>query len=311
MSERELKTIWGSAIKFFREKVSTADGYVAPGDYNNKAGYLKPDDYSDIGQAKVLAREYGGELVYAVGMGFLRYDGMVWNASKLHATACMEDLLDLQLEDAMVMCAETKQAVIDAGADAAAVESGGKRDIKNFTDSQMELFIEYLEAKAYFAFVMKRRDMKYVSSALQAAQPMLEVDIKELDSNPYLLNTLAGTLDLREGLSSLREHDPRDLITKITTASPSDEGEDLWNDQLDRTFEGKRDIIDYTQESFGEDIFGVVENEKLTILYGDGRNGKSTVCNSIVGVLGSYAGTISADILTANCRRNPKPEIAE
>ena len=50
---------------------------------------------------------------------------------------------------------------------------------------------------------------------------------------------------------------------------------------------------------------------KLVIAYGDGRNGKSTYWNSIARVLGSYCGGISADALTANCKRNIKPEMAE
>lgn len=51
--------------------------------------------------------------------------------------------------------------------------------------------------------------------------------------------------------------------------------------------------------------------EALVIAYGDGRNGKSTYWNSIARVLGSYCGGISADALTANCKRNIKPEMAE
>lgn len=314
LSNSELKTIWGSAIKFFKEKVSSQNGYVPPDDYNDpsrKPGYLKPEDYSDIGEAKVLVREYGDELVFTPATDYLRFDGRVWIESKQQAVGAMEEFLDLQLADAMLLCAERKKAVIASGADEAAVESGGKRDIKNFTDKQRRLFMEYLEAREYYAFVMKRRDMKYVASTLQAAKPMLETSVESLDADPFLLNTPAGTLDLREGIGSLRPHDPGDLITKITRCAPSDEGKGLWEDQLDRTFEGKADIIGYTQASFGEDIFGRVENERLTIPYGGGRNGKSTVCNSIAGVLGNYAGTISADVLTANCKRNPKPEIAE
>ena len=252
--------------------------------------------------------EYGDELIYTAGTDYLRYDGMVWNESKQQAIGAMEEFLDLQLEDAMHLCAETKKACEDMGFNP---EDVGKRDIKEMEEEYIKLLEAYLEARKYYAFVMKRRDMKYVTSALQAAKPMLEIKTTDLDSNPYLLNTPAGTLDLRKGLSSLRPHNPRDYITKITKYAPSDDGKEIWEDQLDKTFEGKGDIIKYTRDSFGEDIFGVVENEKLTIPYGGGRNGKSTVCNSIAGVLGSYAGTISADVLTANCRRNPKPEIAE
>lgn len=54
-----------------------------------------------------------------------------------------------------------------------------------------------------------------------------------------------------------------------------------------------------------------VYEEALIIAYGEGRNGKSTFWNTVSKVLGTYAGTISADTMTANCRRNVKPEIAE
>ena len=49
----------------------------------------------------------------------------------------------------------------------------------------------------------------------------------------------------------------------------------------------------------------------MIIAYGEGRNGKSTFWNTVAKVLGTYAGTISSDTMTANCRRNVKPEIAE
>ena len=61
LEKEELKTIWYSALKFFRNKVKSQPGYVAPDEYNADfdAGSLKPDDYSDIGQAKKLVQEYG------------------------------------------------------------------------------------------------------------------------------------------------------------------------------------------------------------------------------------------------------------
>ena len=56
---------------------------------------------------------------------------------------------------------------------------------------------------------------------------------------------------------------------------------------------------------------GKVYEECMIIAYGEGRNGKSTFWNSIMRVLGSYSGTLSADALTVGCRRNVKPEMAE
>lgn len=50
---------------------------------------------------------------------------------------------------------------------------------------------------------------------------------------------------------------------------------------------------------------------EASIAYGDGRNGKSTFWNTIARVLGTYAGNMSADVLTDGGNRNVKPELAE
>ena len=52
--ESELNTIWHSAGKF-GSKVSKQEGYIPPEQYNSDCR-LKPDDFSDVGQAMVLAR---------------------------------------------------------------------------------------------------------------------------------------------------------------------------------------------------------------------------------------------------------------
>ena len=71
LEDAELSMIWQSACRF-AEKVKSQDGYVAPDEYNDEfAGKtLKPGDYSDIGQAKVLTREYGGELRYTAATDY-------------------------------------------------------------------------------------------------------------------------------------------------------------------------------------------------------------------------------------------------
>jgi putative DNA primase/helicase len=47
---------------------------------------------------------------------------------------------------------------------------------------------------------MKRRDMKYVTSALQAAKPMLLKMIQDFDSQDFMLNTPVAAYDLTKGL---------------------------------------------------------------------------------------------------------------
>ena len=175
----------------------------------------------------------------------------------------------------------------------------------------MDAYAQFLSAKAYFAFVMKRRDMKYIQAAMQSARPMVEVDQDELDRRENLLNCPDGTYDLSKGMNGKQDHDAGDFITKMTAAAPGDEGEALWKDALEKIFRGDAELIDYVQRTVGLAAVGEVYQEAMIIAYGKGSNGKSTFWNTIAEVMGSYSGKISADTLTVGCKRNVKPELAE
>lgn len=309
LPESELQTIWQSALRFGR-KVSEQEGYVPPDEYG-KSFMLRPPDYSDIGQAKMLVSQYGEELVYTSATDYLRYDGVRWVESKQRAVGAMQEFLDKQLEDAKLELEKATEALLAEGVEEAVIHTGGRTLEKEIKPDSKTVYLRYLAAKAYYSFVMKRRDMKYVISALQAAKPMLEADYEDLDSDPYLLNCPDGTYDLRLGMGGKRDHAALDLITKVTAAAPGDTGRELWLDSLEKTFKGDSELVDYVQMIAGLAAIGQVQLEALIISYGEGSNGKSTFWNTIAGVLGNYSGTISADTLTANVRRNVKPELAE
>lgn len=307
LEDSELALIWSSAIKFGK-KVQSQVGYVSPEEFNK--GYrLKPDDYSDIGQAKVLAREYEGELSFTDSTDYIRYDGTHWSESKQLAVGACEEFLDEQLKEATVAVEKAKKSLLDAGVDKDAVMVGGKALEKAIDENSEKAFKEFVMASKYYAFVMKRRDMKYVTSALQAAKPMLLKKITDFDNQEFLLNTPTATFDLQNGNS--KEHSAEDLVTKITVVSPDDEGMDLWLSALDSFFCGDAELMDYVQQIVGLSAIGKVYVEALVIAYGEGSNGKSTFWNTIARVLGTYSETISADALTVGCKRNVKPEMAE
>ena len=312
LPDEELASIWQSACRF-AEKVQKQEGYVSPEDYNDEfcRETLKPADYSDIGQAKVLAKEYGVELRYTAATDYIRFCGEYWIESKQQAVGAAEEFLDLQLADAKDDVRRAKQALLDAGVAEDDITAGGKALEKKISGGQTDAYLAYLSALAYQAFVMKRRDMKYVVSALQAAKPMLEIGVSDLDRDGFLLNTPDGTYYLPDGLEGRRDHSPEDYITKITAAGPGDRGKDLWLDALDTIFCQDQALIDYVQQIVGMAAVGRVYLESLIIAYGEGRNGKSTFWNAIARVLGTYSGNMSADTLTVGCKRNVKPELAE
>lgn len=308
LDQEELDKIWSSASKFYK-KVSSAPDYIPPDEYTG--GSLRPDDFSDIGEARTFAAVYEGEVCYTEATGFLRNNEIYWMESRQRPIAAMMEHTDAQLEEAGNEIEAALQRLEDLGISRGTAMAGGKKLLEGMTSDQAEAYGAYQTAKTYYAFVMKYRNMKSLKPAMEAAMPLLEKQPDELDSNPFLLNTPLCTYNLTEGLTGTKDHDPQDYITKVTTVSPDDVGADIWKDTLDLIFCGDTDLIDYVQRIVGMAVIGKVYIEALIIAYGEGRNGKSTFWNAIARVLGSYAGNMSADALTVGCKRNVKPEMAE
>lgn len=312
LPDKEVASIWKSAVSFFEKTISSDPSYVPPEEYNKEFDgklYLKPGDYSDLGQATVFSSEYGDELVYTEGTDYIRYDGSVWREKRQYAVGAAEDFLDLQLSEAIMELSASREAV--EALDYSEKDMRAKDFFGNKTEDEIAIFERYERAKQYYAFVMKRRDAKYVNAALQLAKPKLERDISELDKDGFLLNTPDYTYDLNKGLEGKRDHRAEDLLTHITNYAPGDEGEELWEETLDRIFCSDKELIEYVQKIVGLSAIGKVYQEAMIIAFGAGSNGKSTFWNTIANVMGSYSATMSADSLTVGCKRNVKPEMAE
>ena len=309
LEEQELSTIWHSAQKFYT-KVREQEGYIPPDQYNDDTSY-KPDDFSDVGQAEVLAKHFSGELRYSPATHYIRYNGRYWQESEPGAQAVAQELTRRQMREATAEMFAAIAAMAACGAqDILATHSKAKAE-SLMNEKQAEAYDAFLSAKAYQSYVVQRRLSKNITATLKESRPMLEITPQALDANPYLLCTPDATYDLRLGMAGARAHSSADFITKTTTVSPSDHGGQIWLDCLDTIFCGDRELVDYVQLICGLAAVGKVAVEALIIAYGSGRNGKSTFWNAVSRVLGLYSGNISADTLTVGCRRNVKPEMAE
>lgn len=309
LSDGELKTIWRSARKFY-SRVSSQDGYVPPDVYNDDTSY-KPEDFSDVGQAEVLAKHFSNELRYSPATHFIRYTEHYWKETEPGAQAVAHELTRRQLKEATKEMYAALKKMEECGAQTILDGSSKAKAEQLMSDEQLEAYKEFISAKAYQAFALRRRDSKYITAALKESHPMLEISPRDLDADCFALCTPAATYDLCKGLAGAREHSPEDFITKMTAVSPGSKGEQIWLDCLDLIFCGNQELIDYVQMICGLAVIGKVYVEALIIAYGGGRNGKSTFWNSVSRVLGLYSGNISADTLTVGCRRNIKPELAE
>ena len=309
LDNSELGTIWHSAQRFYA-RLSNQEDYVAPEVYNDPSCY-KPGDYSDVGQAEVLSKYFSKELRYSPATHFIRYSDHYWQESEPGAQAVAHELTRRQLKESGNDLLSALEKLKNCGAQAILDSASKSKAEQLMNEEQLQAFQEFSAAKAYQAFAVKRRDSKNITSTLKESHPMLEISPRDLDADCFALCTPEATYDLRKGVAGAREHLPEDYITKITSVSPSQKGQQLWLDSLDLIFQSNRELIDYVQMICGLASIGKVYVEALIIAYGDGRNGKSTFWNAISRVLGLYSGNISADTLTVGCRRNIKPEMAE
>ena len=307
LDDAELAGIWASAVKF-GAKVAAQEGYIPPEQYNQDF-LLMPEDFSDVGQAIVLSREYMDRLRFSPATDYIVFNGSFWEESQPNAQGIAQELTARQLEEAETEIQRCMKEMSENGAWAMLAAMGAKKATAAFSEVQRRSFEKYERAETYRKYAIKRRDTKYISAALKEARPMIQIEQRVLDADEFLLNLPSGTCDLRTG--AVREHNAQDYITKQTAVDPSGDGMDVWEDALRTFFQGDADLIRYVQEIVGLAAIGKVYIEALVIAYGEGRNGKSTFWNTIARVLGTYSGNMSADTLTVGCKRNVKPELAE
>jgi putative DNA primase/helicase len=109
---------------------------------------------------------------------------------------------------------------------------------------------------------------------------------EQWDTNPWLLNTPAGTIELPKG--RLRGHCREDYITKITATTPGGPCP-LWEKFLSRIMDSDTELIGYLQRVAGYALTGSIREHAFFFCYGTGANGKGVFLNTLAAVLGDYA----------------------
>jgi putative DNA primase/helicase len=142
--------------------------------------------------------------------------------------------------------------------------------------------------------------------AVARTDPRITVEMPELDSHPWELNTPGGIVNLRTG--QLGPHDPGRLHTKLTRATPDPTADrSRWLAFLRDTFgsgpEGE-EMIGFVQRLLGYSAIGEVREHVLPFCLGGGQNGKGVTLETGVGVLGDYATKAPSNFLMAGLTRH-------
>jgi P4 family phage/plasmid primase-like protien len=146
-----------------------------------------------------------------------------------------------------------------------------------------------------------------LKALVENAQSELPLPVlpEDLDCDHWLLNATNGTVDLRTGV--LQPHRREDLLTRcIPVAYDPHASCPTWDRFLARIMDGNTTLIQFLQRAVGYALTGVIREHILLILWGSGRNGKSTFLNTLRTLLGPYAMKAPSELLmVSNTDRHP------
>ena len=136
------------------------------------------------------------------------------------------------------------------------------------------------------------------------ADPKLAVSHEVWDTDPFVLGTPDGVIDLRTG--SRRAATPDLYISRYTAVTPAPPGTPapLWQSFLDSATKQDKELQHFLLRLCGYVLTGDVTEEVLTFVYGPGGNGKGVFVAALTSILGGYAVSVPIEVFTASSRIN-------
>lgn len=244
---------------------------------------LRPKaEETDAGNAQRFALDWGDELRHVAGFGWHAWDGRRWRhdddgAAMRRAVATAR----LIVQESKPLREHAEQLATQA--DDADAKSKAKSADK--------------AAGRRLAWAMSSQAAPRLKACLEIARTdsRLIARADDLDADPWALSVGTGVIDLRTG--QLRPHSRDELHTRLVPiAYEPDATCPRFDEFLATVLEGDAELIDWLQRAVGYTLTGDNREQVLFVMHGDGANGKSTLLNVLVGMLGEHA--ITADSRT-------------
>ncbi len=218
-------------------------------------------DLTDLGNARRFIEENGTEVRHCDRLGgWLVYDGTRWRLDETGETMRR-----------LIACAESfRLRCFDLPAD---------------------------ERRTALAFARRSLNRGSLDAALAVARslPGVAVSPGDFDRDHWLLNLENGTLDLHSG--ELRSHDPEDMIRRLAPVAWSEMGACPRFDAFLRRVLPSPEVREFVQRFAGLTLSGDTSAHGMVFLHGTGRNGKSTLVETLKAILGDYAVPFRTDAL--------------
>lgn len=256
-------------------------------------GYVSPNRYlpiTDMGNAAILARRYAHVLKHVSEWGWVAWDGKRWATEDAEKAATVYIQLVLGYRHAKARNSKKAlEAKIQSG-QGTAIDSERLKGKKR----TMSLLEKHQSASHVFgacrvaASAGSLGDSSHLKDSEQkflAITSKISTNYKLYNTQEWLLNCANGTLDLRT--LAMGPHDADHMLTQLCPTRYTPDAEcPRWLQFLGEIFAGDAELIAWMQRFLGLCLTGVTREHVLPVFFGGGRNGKSTLVETVCAVLG-------------------------
>lgn len=196
-----------------------------------------------------------------------------------------------------------------------------KRNAKKLADAILSYAVNVSELdekqrENYLKYASRLMNYRDRNTMVNDAKDLNFFENTELDKDDLLLNLKNCVLDLSGDMPKVLEHNADLLLSKCCNASYDPAATcELWKKTINEIMEGNEEKIRYLQKILGLCLTGVTAEEELYFFYGAStRNGKSTICETVLSILDDYGATISPETLAVKANKDSRtasPDIAK
>lgn len=139
--------------------------------------------------------------------------------------------------------------------------------------------------------------------SMAAKSPKLVRNIADFDQDGHLVNCQNGIVDLKTG--ELLERTPDSLVTKLAPVAYDRKSNCPTFDRLLwDVFSGDGELLRWLQRAVGYTLTGSVDEHVFFLAYGTGANGKSTLFETLLDILGDYGRAAEFETFLATDKGN-------
>lgn len=209
---------------------------------------------TDWGNARRLVAAHSKTLRHASALGWMYFDGKIW-------------------------CNDVSGAVYRAM----------KQCVSKMYKSAAECSRDK-DRTSLVSFALKCEAQSKIEAAVKSATTEKELSLSptDLDTEHHHLNLENGILDL--GTRKLTPHTAEALHSKIANVKYDPAARcPFWESHFEMAFAGDQDLTRFMQRALGYALADQLREQVVFVCHGRGENGKSTITENFLDLMGSYA----------------------